>query len=480
MKMLTALVCPFLISIGISSLAHKAEAKEKPVGDHFVEFSEDRASVYLNELNLSIDAMPGAVFHRQVKSYLVQGSEYSNRLLARIAMYFPYIDEQLEQRGLPPELKYLTITESGVNPLARSRAGAVGLWQIMSGTARYLGLRIGSAVDERRDPIASTDAALDYLEAMYAKFGNWELALAAYNCGPGRVDQAIRRANSRDFNAVKRFLPIETRQYVPSFLAAVYFGSFHHLHGVNVEIVDYDLVLTSSMRVYESTGLSELADKTGLDIAVIRKLNPSILRNYIPASSKGYNIILPTWAIQLLEVQPMVEENKEVHHSEIQFKRVFSNYVTSIYEVEDYAKWSQLGDRLYVNPYQLKYLNSHINYDLVPPGKQVKFVFPRFSGQVMAAVNEKEMVIMVGEVNPLESRPIAKIESPFNSGFPILPSSVLQATDAHHSSNRLRKMVNVRNVQGRGQSLSDVKRMESFQGQRSTEWKAAFAGETVH
>jgi len=477
--MLRALATPLVLTLGLSAGELKAEDPGNSEGDLYVEFSEANVNKYFGELNLSLEATPDAVFHRRVKAYLVEGSSYSNRLLSRMAVYFPQIEKQLSERDLPGELKYLTITESAVNPLARSRMGAVGLWQIMPGTARHLGLRVNNLVDERRDPIASTAAALDYLETLYDKYGEWEFALAAYNCGPGRLDQAIRRANSRDFQVVRRFLPMETRQYVSSFLAAVYFGNFHFLHGLTTEIDDYDKILTASTRVYDQLQFSEIAEITGLDIGLIRQLNPGILRGYIPASTAGYNLTLPRWAIELLESKKENMSEGEHLAENVKFKRVFKEYISLTIAIEDFVSWKDLGDELYLDPFQLKYLNHDLKYDIIPPNHQVQFAYPRFANYLVSECSAGEVLYLPLAVEPLKPRALSHLDNPLNSEFPAIPVSYVGAADAHHSSNRLRKMIHSKNLQGRGQSLSDAKRWEYFQANRSTAWKSAFAEERV-
>lgn len=145
---------------------------------------------------------------------------FLGRMMGRAPQYFPLFEEALDRHGLPLELKYVPVLESGLNPLARSGAGATGLWQFMYNTGRRQDLEINSWVDERRDPVAATDAACRFLKRLHEIYdGDWHLALAAYNAGPGNVNKAIRRAGSRDFWKVRRFLPRETAKYVPSIVA---------------------------------------------------------------------------------------------------------------------------------------------------------------------------------------------------------------------------------------------------------------------
>ena len=148
---------------------------------------------------------------------------FRTKPLAMKQIYFPMFEEILDRKGIPLEFKYLPIVESAFNPVAVSRAGATGLWQLMYGTGADLGLKINSYIDERRDPVRATEAAANYLKKLYGLYGDWQLVLAAYNSGPGNVNKAIARAGGvKNFWAICNYLPAETRSYVPTYIAAVY------------------------------------------------------------------------------------------------------------------------------------------------------------------------------------------------------------------------------------------------------------------
>lgn len=465
-------VCFALLALNLNTGLLKAHADES--SPEFSEFSMESVELLFNDMSLPFEGVSDPVFHRKVRAFVLDGRNYADRMLLRMAMYFPYIEAQLEKRNLPPELKYLTITESAVNPNARSRAGAVGLWQIMSGTARHLGLRVGRVVDERRDPKRSTEAALDYLEELFEKYSDWKLALAAYNCGPGRVDQAIRRSGSKDFEVLKRFLPLETRQYIPSFMAATYFGTFYAQHGILALPEDFDLVLTDVVRIFETTNFSTLSEMTGVPQETIAKLNPSFRAGYVPGNSRGYDVILPLWAVQTFEMK----RNFDVESSsDNQLKRVFEGYIESTYELTHNYTWKELGRKLYLNPYHLKYLNLHLGAsDVIQAGTSIRFVIPKFSGFLVKEINDEQFFYNLGQLEPLERRIPGFVS---RSPGPIPPSSPssLQRWEASPSGTRIRKIYSNRNVPGRGQSLSDVERVENFNTNRVASWKTAFAGE---
>ncbi|MCU0304935.1 MAG: LysM peptidoglycan-binding domain-containing protein [Thermoanaerobaculales bacterium] len=215
---------------------------------------------------------------------LTREGEYRNRIgtgLARSGAYLPMIRQKLERAGLPDEIAYLPLIESAFSVTAYSRARAHGMWQFISSTGRHYGLEVGSLVDERRDPVLSTDAAIAYLSDLHGEFGDWHLALAAYNSGAGNVRRAIRRSGSRDFWVLKSYLPRETRNYVPAFIASVIIAKDPGRWGFTAPAEQpwtYDRV-----DVPDALDLQFLADRTGLGIDELRELNPAIRRDLTPA-----------------------------------------------------------------------------------------------------------------------------------------------------------------------------------------------------
>ena len=237
-------------------------------------------------------------YNNRVKSKIAQligGNKHvSAKLLGRSTLYFPLIEGVLRERNLPEDLKYLAVIESGLNPNATSRVKATGMWQFMKATARYVGLDINGAVDERRDPIKSTYAALDYLEMLYGQFDDWTLALAAYNCGPGNVRKAIRRSGGKkDYWAIQRYLPKETQNYIPKMIAMHYMMNYYYAHDIWPEQVDEDLKFTASVKVFDKVNLRDVAKEYDLEFDLIKKLNPSYIRNFIPKSEGKHYLTLP-------------------------------------------------------------------------------------------------------------------------------------------------------------------------------------------
>jgi membrane-bound lytic murein transglycosylase D len=212
--------------------------------------------------------------------------EYHQRIsvgLSRAGEYLPMIRSILETSGLPLDLSYLPLIESAFSLKAYSRARAHGMWQFISSTGRHYGLEVGSLVDERRDPVRSTEAAAAYLSDLYGEFNDWYLALAAYNSGAGNVRRAIRRSGSRDFWTLRRYLPRETRNYVPAFIASVIVAKDPEAFGFTPPVEfewNYD-----SVDVPDALDLEFMASKSGIDIEVLRELNPAIRRDLTPAKT---------------------------------------------------------------------------------------------------------------------------------------------------------------------------------------------------
>ena len=228
-----------------------------------------------------------------IKGYLFWNRDKAERILGRTVMYFPLMEEYLSKRNMPDKLKYLSVVESALYPHAVSRVGAVGLWQFMPETGKEYGLEINEFVDERKDPNKSTQAALDYLSRQYEKYGDWALALAAYNSGSGRVSRAIKRGRSKNFWRIRRYMPRETRNYVPAYIAATYLMEFYKEHEIVPEYPVLDYQITETIKVYDQFSFNRIAQVTGLSLEVIEMLNPAYKKGIIPDNQTGNYLILP-------------------------------------------------------------------------------------------------------------------------------------------------------------------------------------------
>lgn len=212
--------------------------------------------------------------------------------------YFPMIEEELINAGIPVELRTLAVVESGLNPLATSRAGAKGLWQFITSTGRSLGLEINSLVDERCNPRLATRAACKYLKTMYEQYGDWTLAIASYNCGPGNVNKAIIRAGGTpssyrgSFWDVYEHLPRETRNYVPLYMGATYAYAYHKAHGVEYPTPSLPLIVDTIM-INKPLHLEQVSSTIDVSLELLKMLNPEYTLDIIPATTKSYPLTLP-------------------------------------------------------------------------------------------------------------------------------------------------------------------------------------------
>jgi len=225
---------------------------------------------------------------------------YSGRLRLSISymlgasnFYMPIFEEALEAYQLPLELKYLPIIESALNPKAVSRVGATGLWQFMLTTGKQYGLQVNSLVDERRDPVKASYAAARYLKDLYKVFGDWNLVIAAYNCGPENINKAVHRANGeKDYWQIYPYLPKETRGYVPAFIAANYIMTYYSLHNI-CPMTTRLPAKTDTVMVSKNMHLEQVASVVGINIDLLRSLNPMYRRDIIPGATEPSPLRLP-------------------------------------------------------------------------------------------------------------------------------------------------------------------------------------------
>lgn len=246
-----------------------------------------------------LQALPFVIevpYNEVVRRYILRYVKHSPRQLAALQRkaeyYFPIFEDILAKHDLPYELCYMPVIESALNPQARSHMGATGLWQFMPATGKKYGLEINSLVDERMDPIRSTEAACLFLKNLYAIFQDWNLVIAAYNCGPGNVNKAIHRAGGkRDFWSIYPYLPSETRGYLPIFIAASYAMNYAEAHGI-CPAIPLATMASDTIVTTQRQHLKQIADNIDIPLAELRRLNPQYPRDIIPGG-KAYAICLP-------------------------------------------------------------------------------------------------------------------------------------------------------------------------------------------
>jgi len=260
----------------------------------YEEATDDVLEQRIQNIYSEIDLRLTSDVKKYIVDYTIKYRYAAEDFLGRSSMYFPMFQEKLRDKGIPDEIKCLAIVESNLKPNAISPYGAAGLWQFMKSTGELYDLDQDKYIDERRDPEKSTEAAAEFLLDLYQKYGDWTLALAAYNCGPGNVNKAMRRSGKSDYWSIRKYLPKETQQYIPKLVAIIYVTQYYYAHELEPKSPKIDMHNTTSARVWEGLSFKEISKQSGLDLDIIKHLNPQYIRNYIP-EYRGENMLtLPT------------------------------------------------------------------------------------------------------------------------------------------------------------------------------------------
>ena len=290
---LDSLLNNFFVSQSLKINSNTLFSSQNTDSEAIPEFSD---SVYIKRLQ-SLPSIVDMTYNDKVRAFIelyVNKKRKNVKVMLGLAQYyFPIFEEILDKQGLPQELKYLTIIESALNPRATSRVGASGLWQFMYTTGKIYDLQVNSYVDERRDPIKASYAAANYLKDLYNIYKDWTLAIAAYNCGPGNVNKAIKRSKGKtNFWEIYDYLPAETRGYVPAFIAANYMMNYYKEHNLFPQKINFPQ-LTDTVMVNENINLKDVSDLLKVPLQQLRDLNPQYKNDIIPGSSESYSLKLP-------------------------------------------------------------------------------------------------------------------------------------------------------------------------------------------
>lgn len=265
-------------------------AIEMALDDTVEAVSEINDSLFISRLariNSPIELNFNGIVRNYINVYIKRSRGHMGVMLGLAEHYFPIFEEILDRYQLPMELKVLPIIESALNPRAVSPVGATGLWQMMYSTGRHYGLRVTSYVDERRDPLLSTVAAARYLRDLYKMYGDWTLVIAAYNCGPGNVNKAIRRSGGKtNYWDIYYYLPRETRGYVPAFIAATYAMTYANEHGIVAKPITFPAI-ADTVEVKGRLHLEQVATVLAMPIKQLRDLNPQYKRDLLPSPRRN-------------------------------------------------------------------------------------------------------------------------------------------------------------------------------------------------
>lgn len=341
----------------------------------------DQKSLFHIEYNETIE--------RVIKSFLKNRSKSYERLMALSEYYFPLFEEHLAKNNVPLEIKYLAIVESALNAKARSRVGATGLWQFMYPTGKQYGLDVNSHIDERSDPILSSEAAAKYLADLYNVFGDWQLVLASYNSGPGTVSKAIRRSGGKtDYWQIRKNLPKETQGYVPAFIATMYIYEYHKEHGIVPKRANIPYVKTDTVHLKQAITFDEISNLIDIPVDEIKLLNPKYKLDMIPFyDGKMHSLRLPIDKIgrftsnekkiyaylnyekEYKKAKMIIEEYKEPYEEEAIVQRSVKS--SQYYTVRKGDNLGQIASRNNLSVAELKKLNG-LKTNSIAVGKKLK------------------------------------------------------------------------------------------------------------
>jgi len=314
-----------------------------------------------------LDLAWNPLVHNRIAFYSSKRKNHLGEMLGRQGHYFPMFEEALDRHDIPLEIKYLPIVESALNPVVRSRAGATGLWQFMYTTGKSMGLRVDSYIDERKDPERSTDAACRYLRKLHAMYGDWYLALAAYNAGPGNVNKAIRRSGGKEsYWEIRPWLPAETRGYVPAFMAVVYLMNFHVEH--NIFPIDSLPAAASvdTVHVHAPMRFDQISAELPVTQETLLRLNPMYRQSILPGPPDHWPLRLP---VELIPAFLALEERILAHEPEKTPEIVFVPEPV-VYRVKSGDVLGTIANRYGVSVKQIKEWNG-LNGSMIRVGQKL-------------------------------------------------------------------------------------------------------------
>lgn len=377
----------FILSISIFSLS-TAMAQNGYDYDYVPDATYEEVADRLSCINTDIPLNYNAKVKSFIDYFTVRDRKYTKDVLSRTQLYFPIFEAALEKYNLPKELKYLAIVESGLRPNAVSRASAVGLWQFMAATGKMYGLNGDWYVDERMDPYESSDAAARHLKDLYTMFGDWELALAAYNCGSGNVRKAISRSGQkRKFWEIYNYLPRETRSYVPQFVAIAY--TFHFAEDHNIFVDEYQSIPDfDTIHVSQYFHLETFANQINVGLEDILLLNPQIKRGALPEGTRNFGLKVPKDLKEFIVANRMALYDTAGKVGRVELDRLAQNTPGSvygktkqIYKVRSGDVLGSIAERYNVSVADLRKWNN-ISGNMIRAGQNLNvWVLPSYNSQ---------------------------------------------------------------------------------------------------
>ena len=333
---------------------------------------------------LNMDGPVHGVWNQEIKNFIfhrLKQDSWTADVLGRSVMYAPFIEKVLEENNVPVELSYLCLVESQYNSRTISHAGAAGLWQLMPETARLMGLKVNGSVDERFDPYKSTEAAVKYLKYLHSIFNDWGLAVAGYNMGPGRISNLIKDGKGSTYWELRQYLPRETQNYVPAFIAANYLMQFYPWHNIRPNLPNLDLQLTTSVKVTEYLSFATVSQLTEISIATLETLNPAYRKNFLPENPDGNYLILPRRVAGALIDYLNTPTGSRISLSDRPIVTISTINPNSYYEkvkitIGSSDNVSNLAKAFYCSPSNIRAWNSLSSY-YVSDGQQIRIFQPK-------------------------------------------------------------------------------------------------------
>lgn len=384
------------VVISLDSMSYQLFTRDKLFGtsaelERCVAIPRDQLPTYTPaEMKKRMKMIPAVVsmdYNADVQAFIdlfaFRKRELMTKLLASSQIYFPLFEAELDRNQMPDELKYLPVIESALNPQAVSPAGATGLWQMMYSTGKMMGLDANSYYDERRDPIKSTKGGVKYLKQLYDLYGDWQLALAAYNSGPGYVNKAIARAGGvKNFWAIKNFLPAETRSYVPTYLAVVYVMHYYRDYKLVSAEPRRELYAVDTVSVKGHVTLKHIASTLGMPLEELQFLNPALKASIVPLMANGYPLNIPVNYFASFEAKKDVLQNDPELSALASINEMYANPVMVrvpryvYYKVRKYDNISTVAARYGVSAAEIREWN-HLKNNYIARGQNLKILtFP--------------------------------------------------------------------------------------------------------